>query len=160
MALERIQGLTLIGWAVDPADPGREQLTLRCGATPLVARVRRTSREDVCQALGVKVERPGFEIDLPEEVWPALALGGQLQVLVNQAALPHSPLRPSLQSVTEWLAQVGAQPGSIRRTNQIASAQAHLLTARPLQVALAEAEVAQQAQQGHSTWLWRWSVRH
>lgn len=149
IALERIQGLTLVGWALDPADPGGEQLELRCGATALLAKVRRTSREDVCQALGIKVDRPGFEIDLPEEVWPALALGGQLQVLVNKAALPHQALRPSIQSLTEWLAQVEAQPGSIRRTNQIASAQAHLAAARPLQAALAEAELTQQAQQGH-----------
>ncbi|TDM09680.1 MAG: hypothetical protein C4K60_10755 [Ideonella sp. MAG2] len=149
MALERIQGLTLMGWAVDPADPGREQLSLRCGTTVLMARVRRTSREDVCQALGVRVDRPGFEMDLPEEVWSALAQGGALQVLVNQAALPHAQLRPSIQSVSDWLTELEAQPGSIRRTNQIAMAQAHLAVARPLQTALAQAEVVQQAQQGH-----------
>ncbi len=142
MALERIQGVTLIGWAYDPQEPGRERLEVRCGATVLVARVRRTSRMDVRDALGIATEHTGFEVDLPVEVWPALATGRRLQVLVNKAALPHSTLYPTAAGVRTWLSSLEEQPGSIRVTNQIALARAHLAAIRVHEDNLASVEQA------------------
>ncbi len=65
--LERLSGLSLLGWAWSPEGALPE---LRVNGQPVEAAVVWLEREDVRQALGVSELRLGFEIELPATVWP------------------------------------------------------------------------------------------
>jgi hypothetical protein len=65
--LERLSGLSLLGWAWSPEGALPE---LRVNGQPVEAAVVWFEREDVRQALGVSELRLGFEIELPAAVWP------------------------------------------------------------------------------------------
>lgn len=139
LVLERVQGCTLQGWAFDPATPGAEKLTLLCGAEPVPADVRRTSRADVRRALGTEEVLLGFEIDLPVAIWQALAAArGELQLFVNGQALAHAALRPTLAGLMEWMDRIGQQAAPEEREALLAPLRAHLQAARHWQAALGD----------------------
>ena len=74
LVIERLDGALLVGWAHDPAAPGREPLTLLCGDHPVPAAIRRVSRADVARAVGAQGGLLlGFEVELPLSMWEALA---------------------------------------------------------------------------------------
>src|SRR5437868_5555992 len=77
LVVERVAGITVVGWAFDPQAPGQEHLNLVCGAQTFPAQVRRLSRGDVSRAVGATdAVALGFEIDLPLPIWQALGQAG------------------------------------------------------------------------------------
>ena len=131
LAVERMQGMQLIGWALDPATPGRERITLRCGAALLEAPLRRKPRADVRQALDVAAEALGFELDLPVSVWRAMAeSGGELQVLVNDVAAQQPRVRPTLKGLSDWMDRISRHADPAQREALLAPLRPHLEQAR------------------------------
>lgn len=134
MALERIQGASLIGWALDPAEPGTEHIGLRCGSTRIDATVHRVAREDVRRSFQVEALALGFEIELPLSIWQTLASTTEpLQVLVNGQVLPHTALRPTEADLNYRLQQLALAAPSAQRDRQTELLQAHLAQARQRQ---------------------------
>lgn len=127
LAVERLEGVRLTGWAVDPATPGRERITLRCGGALLDAVVHRVPRADVKQATGVDSELLGFELELPQSAWRAMAeTGAGLQVLVNDVATEQPRLRPTLQSLQAWIRRIEHHADAPRREALLLPLRAHL----------------------------------
>ena len=89
--VEGLAGLLLYGWAsVSGAD--RETISLWVGDTPVDAAVVRVEREDVRRAVHEASTLPGFEIEVPSQIWDQLAEDQQpqLQVRVNGQVLPSA----------------------------------------------------------------------
>ncbi|MGM9487224.1 glycosyltransferase family 2 protein [Ideonella sp. YS5] len=69
LVIERIEGLTVVGWAARPGGACAEVVLLVDGQ-PVAARVDRMHRQDVLDALQASGDTPlGFRLHLPGEVW-------------------------------------------------------------------------------------------
>lgn len=82
--VEAMEGLLLRGWAV-AADAVEETISLWLGDAPVDAAVVRVEREDVRRAVQEASALPGFEIEVPSQIWDRLAPDQQplIQVRVN-----------------------------------------------------------------------------
>lgn len=134
LTVERIHGMHLIGWALDPATPGRERISLRCGNLLLDAPLQRKPRADVQQALGVEAGALGFELEMPTGVWRAMAeSGAELQVLVNDVAVQQPRLRPTLKALVDWMERISQHAEPTQREALLAPLRPHLEQARQWQ---------------------------
>lgn len=87
--VEGLAGLLLYGWA-SVTGVARETISLWLGDAPVDAAVVRVEREDVRRAVHGASALPGFEIEVPSQIWDQLAADEQprLQVRVNGQVLP------------------------------------------------------------------------
>lgn len=128
LQLERLIGIELHGWAMDPATPDAEALTLQVGERLLAAPVRRIERADVNAALGCERRAAGFCLELPPEVWEAVASTGQgAVVLVNGRRTTQPAVWPVPPDEARWrlyLAGAGS-PAERERRQAVAAAHEH-----------------------------------
>ncbi len=128
LVVERLAGVTLVGWAADPRAPGQERLLLVCGPSRFELAPRRVPRDDVSRAVGLAPggARLGFEAELPLAVWRALAESGAEPVLTiaDTGAQAGLPARPSAASLRAWMA-------GLAQGTDLARAQAELAALRP-----------------------------
>jgi len=89
--VEALDGLLMRGWTVAGAT-GKEIISLWLGNAPVDAAVVRVEREDVRRAVPESSALPGFEIEVPSQIWDQLAADpqAQLQVRVNGQVLPSA----------------------------------------------------------------------
>lgn len=143
LTVERLEGMRLIGWALDPATAGRERISLRCGGLLLDAPVRRLPRADVRQATGADTDMLGFELELPLSIWQAMAESGAgLQLLVNDVATEQPRLRPTHKGLQDWMGRIEHHADPTRREALLRPLRAHLeqALAWPAQTAEPEAD--------------------
>ncbi|MEK8032419.1 glycosyltransferase [Ideonella sp. DXS29W] len=129
LVVERLEGVLLVGWAYDPAAPGREPLSLVCGDEALPAQIRRVSRADVARAVGAQGGLLlGFELELPLSTWEALARHpGALCMRFGADGLPvKSPQQPSVLQLQDWMAALRQRPEVDRIQAELASLAPHL----------------------------------
>jgi GT2 family glycosyltransferase/glycosyltransferase involved in cell wall biosynthesis len=145
LTIERLAGITVIGWACDPRAPGQERLTLVCGSHSFALAPRRTARDDVARALGLPAGAAllGFEFDLPLAIWQALAEpGATLGVrLGGDGPLATAPWQPNAAQLHRWMASV-AQGSDLQRAQAaLDELKPHLLEAQrwPAEGAAAQA---------------------
>jgi hypothetical protein len=114
-AVDRIDGLRVIGWVLAPGVEA-EIFSVHCHGRHWPAEVRRVPREDVRQAMAGAGPLVGFELDLPPALW--LATGGRgdawFQIRVNGWNLWPTPRRlrraglmPALKAACEQAAASG-----------------------------------------------------
>ncbi|MFO1339928.1 MAG: glycosyltransferase [Burkholderiaceae bacterium] len=129
--LERLRGLTVVGWAFDPASPGSEQLALVCGGEVFELQPRRVPRADVAQALGSDVLALGVEFELPLGAWAALAVPGAAFALrVNGAPGAPAAWRPAAGELQQWLQGLVARGELAQAAAARDAAAPHLAQAR------------------------------
>ncbi|WP_374428034.1 glycosyltransferase family 2 protein [Ideonella dechloratans] len=89
--VEAMEGLLLRGWAAT-GEAGQETISLWLGDAPVDAAVVRVEREDVRRAVHGASALPGFEIEVPSQIWDRLTADQQpqIQVRVNGQVLPSA----------------------------------------------------------------------
>ena len=117
LVVEHLLGVSVVGWAHDPAAPGQERLVLVCGRQTFEPVLRRVPRADVSRALGLAPElMPGFEFDLPLEAWAAL---GEPDAAFGLRLGPSGPLVQPSERLDE--AFHGASPAPDGRSADLRS---------------------------------------
>lgn len=129
LVVERVAGITVVGWAFDPQAPGQEHLSLVCGAQTFPAPVRRLSRGDVSRAVGATdAVALGFEIDLPLPIWQALGQAGAvLGVRIGEdGVIVKSPSQPTAAGLRSWMATLAQSPDLQRAQAELSALTPHL----------------------------------
>jgi GT2 family glycosyltransferase/glycosyltransferase involved in cell wall biosynthesis len=133
LAVEHLSGITVVGWAFDPAEPGRERLQLLCGSEVFEPAVRRVQRADVSRALNLAPDlAPGFEFDLPLGAWAALAeRDAEFGVrLGGSGPLARPAWKPDVANLRRWMSAVAQGPDPVQAQAALAALRPHLEEAR------------------------------
>ncbi|HEV8688997.1 MAG TPA: hypothetical protein VGQ91_01780, partial [Ideonella sp.] len=126
LVVERLAGVTVVGWAFDPAAPGQERLTLVCGQQRFTPVARRLPRADVSRAIGVEGIALGFEFELPLEAWQALAEpGAALGVALADAPAVLPAWRPDAAGLRAWMAGLAQSADLVHAQAALAILQPH-----------------------------------
>jgi GT2 family glycosyltransferase/glycosyltransferase involved in cell wall biosynthesis len=130
--VEGWRGLAITGWLAD-APEAREPVRLRCGDRLHEVPVRRLSRKDVAQQLGLAHEEVGFEIEVPGSLWQDAGAAESLDLQVEFASGPAGTVLPLARaSLPARLADALAVPDPMQRGHQALLALEHLAWSRTL----------------------------
>ncbi|HJV70920.1 glycosyltransferase family 2 protein [Ideonella sp.] len=108
LVVERLEGVTVVGWAAGP-DGRPADIELLIGGQPVPARVEAMHRRDVLDALGLTADVAlGFRVVLPPSVWGRDGAPAAIVALRGADLSMPVPLPAALDAVAEALR---GQPG-------------------------------------------------
>ena len=133
LVVEHLLGVSVVGWAHDPAAPGQERLVLVCGRQTFEPVLRRVPRADVSRALGLAPGlMPGFEFDLPLAAWAALGEpDAEFGLRLGESGTVVRPSwRPNAVELRRWMAAMAQGQDPARAQAALAALRPHLEEAR------------------------------